>query len=60
MCDECGSNRVLELTAKVSDRCYLGWGGKERMGEPLDIRNICGSDYVNMEICLDCGKGPFP
>lgn len=61
-CDRCGSDRILEITGKVSDRGDYRYKDKEVDGYAPDVDNICGGDYIEPDICLECGKvqGEFP
>ena len=61
-CDKCGSERIFAITAKSSDRSFSNYKGKERDGYAPHVANICGGDYVEPVICLECGKaqGDFP
>ena len=59
---KCGSDRMMRISGKCSD-CFnlhtdnVGYNGYV----PYDM-NIGGGDYLEMNICLDCGKvqGDFP
>ena len=66
MCDNerCDSDQIVSIGAKCSDMCNVKWpSGKEVYdeGAPCEI-NIGGGDYVEFEMCLECGKvqGTFP
>lgn len=61
-CINCGSDRVLQVTGKVDDRCHLRFDRKEHNGYvPADL-NIGEGDYLEFDLCLDCGlvQGEFP
>lgn len=62
ICDCCGSNRVFSISAKSSDLNFVQYNGVEHDGYAPLVDNICGGDYVDVAICLDCGKtqGNFP
>ena len=54
-CEKCKSNRILEISAKCSDLCCLTFKGVERNDDvPCDLK-IGGGDYIEVDICLDCG-----
>jgi len=61
-CQRCGSERVLYLNAKCSDLCNTVFVGHSRSGYPPTIPDICGNDYVELKVCLECGQtqGEFP
>lgn len=61
-CDSCGSDRILKLSAKCSDRCFATFKGVDKDDYAPDVKNICGGDYVYPQVCLECGKvqGTFP
>jgi len=62
LCDKCGSNRLLEVSSKCSDRCYLTTYQVDYCGYVPDDIGIGGGDYIYFEYCLECGKiqGEFP
>ena len=54
-CIMCNGERIIEISAKCSDLCMLEFKGAEYHGDvPEDIK-IGNSDYVEVDICLDCG-----
>lgn len=55
-CDACGSDRILQLNAKCSDRCHATYNGVSKSDYAPDVANVCGGDYVEPNICLECGK----
>ena len=57
-CDnlKCGGTRVLQISGKVSDLCSLNFKGVEHDGEVPSDLVIGGGDYIEIDICLDCGK----
>ncbi len=62
-CDNCKSDRVLSVGAKCSDMCMLNFNGIDKDGyAPKDIGLGSGGDYVEFNMCLECGKvqGTFP
>lgn len=61
-CDNCESDRILEINAKCADRCHSSYKGVDKSDYPPSIPGLCGNDYVDPSVCLDCGKvqGEFP
>jgi hypothetical protein len=64
MCDnpQCLSNRILSVMGKCSDMCVVEFNEREHEGYvPVDC-GIGGGDYIEFNVCLDCGKiqGSFP
>jgi len=53
---KCGSDRVLALYGKVSDRCCAVFKGAEHDGYPPSVGGICGGDDINVSVCLECGQ----
>jgi hypothetical protein len=53
----CNHTRVLSINGKVNDLCFTSVPHLrlERDDYPPDITGVCGGDYIDMEICLDCG-----
>lgn len=52
----CGSDRVLQISAKCNDMCSLNFKGVEHNDYvPRDLP-IGGGDYIELDICLSCGK----
>lgn len=61
-CQNCNSNRLINISAKCSDLCLIEIGDTEYDGYvPRDI-GIGGGDYVRMTYCLECGQihGDWP
>jgi hypothetical protein len=61
-CKKCKSKRIVHISAKCSDLCYVSIADKEHDGYvPRDL-GIGGGDYVEFKYCLDCGQiqGEFP
>ena len=55
-CDKCKSKRILSISAKCDDKCCVRFNNVERCDYvPYDL-GIGGGDYVEIKICLDCGK----
>lgn len=64
-CDRCGEERILGLSGKTADRCFVDYKGREGDGYVPKIPNIGEhgyGDYIEMGICMECGKvqGNFP
>lgn len=62
-CDNCKSDRIFEINSKSSDLNFYSFrGGPSRQGYAPHIENICGGDYIEVAVCLNCGKvqGKFP
>lgn len=61
-CKRCKSKRVLHVSAKCSDLCFVELGAAKHDGYVPDDLNIGGGDYVVFKVCLDCGQhqGKFP
>lgn len=62
MACKCGSNRIAAINGKCSDMCSVSIGSIEHDGYVPDGLGIGGGDYIDFEICLDCGQvqGTFP
>ena len=60
-CDQCGSKRLLNISAKCADTFYASSQGKETYNIPLKA-NLGEDDYLSFGLCLNCGKvqGAFP
>ena len=64
-CQSCGSERILSISGKVSDKFVL-WlynnNEKEYDGYVPDDLEIGGNDYIEFNYCLECGQiqGDFP
>lgn len=56
----CGSDRILCIGGKVSDMGHFNIPhlGVEHHGSmPYEITpSLCHGDYIEMEICMDCGR----
>ena len=61
-CDSCGSDRILQICGKVSDRGDYEFKGNVVDGYAPYVENVCDGDYIDPDICLNCGKvqGIFP
>lgn len=63
MCRHCGNEkRLLRVSAKCSDMCYLSVGGADQCDYVPDEYGIGTGDYVTFVLCLNCGRvqGEFP
>lgn len=63
ICDSCGSERILSLTAKCRDSSWGNYQGQEWNGYPPTVEHISAEDdFVRFATCLECGKiqGEFP
>lgn len=56
-CEKCESNRILQLNAKSSNLNFVEVPHLdiERDGCVPNISFIGGGDYVELDVCLDCG-----
>ena len=66
---KCGSKRIASFGGKVSDLGWctlpmpeksinhdkLGGDKFELEGYMPSIKDVCGGDYIEIDICLDCG-----
>jgi len=61
-CSKCSSNRVASISAKCSDLCFVHIQGEEHDGYVPDDMGIGGGDYVEIDLCLNCGtvQGEWP
>ncbi len=58
VCIKCNSHRIMRVSGKVSDRCWME--AMETMVEydgyvPTGI-GIGGNDYLEFDYCLNCGQ----
>jgi hypothetical protein len=61
-CFKCNSPRILSASAKCSD-CFSGsLGDIDYNGYVPDDLGIGGEDYMEIDLCLDCGQvqGTWP
>lgn len=57
ICQRCNtSNQLLEVTAKCSDSCFAKYQEQTWDGYAPNIKNVCGGDYVEFVVCLECGQ----
>jgi hypothetical protein len=61
MC-ECGSDRILSVSGKTSDMCFCRFGEAESDGYVPGGIGIGSGDYIELNVCMDCGQvqGSFP
>ena len=64
-CDTCGSDRVIEYSAKCADRCSTRYKGEEHDGYVPKVDGDLNDEYgdgLQPAVCLECGKvqGKFP
>ena len=55
-CDSCHGDRILTIGGKVSDMFNADFKNANYEGYVPHDLGIGGGDYIEMEICLDCGK----
>lgn len=61
-CQNCQSERIIDILAHSSDSNGFSMNGVEKEGYLPPIKGICGGDDVETAICLECGQvqGSFP
>lgn len=61
-CQKCDSYRVISLSGKTADRCFVEYQDQSYDGYPPRLPAISNSDYISVSICLECGQtqGLFP
>lgn len=63
-CFECNSSRLISISSKASNLCFVQFEDTEIDGYLPDDLGIGGEDYVEFEYCLSCGqiqgKWPLP
>ena len=62
ICDNCASPRIAQINAKCSDLCFVDIGGTEHDGYVPRDMGIGGGDYLEIDLCLNCGhvQGEWP
>jgi len=55
-CTNCGSERLLTIDAKCNDMCILEFMGASYSGYVPRDCGVGGGDYIDMTVCLECGK----
>jgi hypothetical protein len=53
---KCGSERIIVVEAKCSDMCLVKYGDNKRLGYVPGCLGIGKGDYIELIVCLDCGK----
>jgi hypothetical protein len=56
ICNSCSSDRILTVSGKCSDLCFVTFGELEHDGYVPDNLGIGGGDYLEFNLCMDCGK----
>jgi hypothetical protein len=61
-CQRCQSDRIVSVHGKCDDRCTVSMNGNEMNGYVPDDIGVGGSDYIEIDCCLNCGQlqGEFP
>lgn len=61
-CQKCNSERILSVSGKCSDMSVVQYKDMEHIGYVPDNLNIGSGDYLEFDVCLDCGymQGDFP
>lgn len=57
-CENCDSDRVIDISAKCTDLCFYTYQEKEYDGYAPNIPGLCGDDYIDITLCLECGVFP--
>ena len=55
-CEGCHSDRLLTVNGKVSDMFSSSFKNADYDGYVPQDLGIGGGDYIEFEVCLDCGK----
>ena len=63
MCINCKSKRILSISAKCDDRCFIdlhSYNDSNYVPKGIGLGN--SSDYIKFSYCLDCGilQDTFP
>lgn len=60
-CGKCGSKNVYEIITKTNDESIRVYKGKKQY-ITNDIENIINGEYIEFNVCLDCGhiQGKWP
>ena len=54
---QCTHERTISVGGKTSDMCQVRWvNGKDTDGYAPRIEGLCGGDYIDFVVCIDCGK----
>lgn len=54
--EKCKHARHIAVVGKVSDLCYVKCGEEERDGNVPSGLHIGHGDYLEFQMCLDCGQ----
>jgi len=52
----CEHERTMTVGAKVNDGCSITLDDQRHVGYVPDMLNIGGGDYLEFEVCADCGQ----
>jgi len=52
---KCGSDRIISVCTKSSDRNFIKYKDQEYDGYVPHMIGIGGGDYVDFKYCADCG-----
>jgi hypothetical protein len=56
ICINCGRDRILQVSGKVSDSCFLRFAEQEHDGYVPSGLAIGSSDYLEFNLCMNCGQ----
>lgn len=62
ICQRCDSERIMTYSGKTGDRNIITIGDRDHNGYVPSDLNIGDDDYVDFDVCLDCGQmqGTYP
>ena len=69
ICQRCESLRLMDVSAKCNDMCWINLDNQNYDGYVPDNFNLCnngrsfgGGDYIDMCVCANCGhvQGQWP
>lgn len=52
----CTHSRIIGVSGKTSDMCYVSYNRKSHDGYVPNNINIGGGDYIEFDYCADCGQ----
>ena len=55
MACDCGSDRIMRVSGKTDDTCFVRFKDREHNGYVPSDLGIGGGDYIRVRICLECG-----
>ena len=55
-CENCGSERVLQISGKCNDMCNMSFKNAEHNCYVPSDSPVGGGDYIEIDICFACGK----